>query len=469
MNLVRSLQHTDRGVLYSTYWEDHCLPALHPIFRSASERAGLSVLTDAILALSSCNFSRLHAERTSSAYLATMGTFSPSLTHQTRSQLYYSSAMKKFISLSQDEYQNNVKLVLTILVLFGYIEASMGNFQGFYRHVQGLSAFLVELRDTTGDPFFRALLAAWLQSQFLVWWARTYFSSLDVQWTLPSIALPRGLEGKSGSLHDRRTVALSILCESHRLNIRETLKYWRHRTTCNLGSSAGPMEEYYHGHAEANLVRLRSESKRLDEWLSNLPPSEQPLPDFASETSPLFFQSHEAALNFAYQVVARIMQCTTFIRYLPSRDPRHLGSECSEAQPWVHLLLRIVQGIDMKTCILRNNYTIGFSGLLLAASLRCQDLSLSMQIEQWLQTLESTKPTEEGAFPVYQALAVVRAINWQRSMGRDVFGVSQSMDDGGGVPKFTGYNSQVITTLLIHGKWKATGELFTECIDFSLR
>ncbi|CAI7618431.1 unnamed protein product [Penicillium palitans] len=463
INLAHSLQHTDRDVFYSTYWEDHCLPALHPIFRCASELLGFPALKDAILALSSCNISRIYAERKYSTSFSTMGTLSPNLIHQTRSQLYYSSAVKRFISLTQDDHRNNAAEVLTILVIFGYIEASMGNFDGYYCHVQGLSAFLVELRETTGYSLYRALLISWLQSQFLVWWARTYFSSLDVQRNMPSIDFPRGLEGTSGSLHDLRTVVLSILCESHRLNVKETLKHWRDQTDFEPALASDLQSD--RDDMEGRLARLQHESKRLDEWLLYLPPSEQPLVGNASETSPIFFQAHDAALNFAYYVVARIMQCISFLHNLPCRDAQHLGSECLEIEPWVRLLLRIVQGTDMQTSIIRNNYTIGFSGLLLAASLRCQDLSLGMQIETWLQTLEEKQPTEEGAFPVYQALAVVKAINRQRTMGRDVFGVSQAMDDGGGIPKFTHYNSQMITIILVHGKWRSTGDLFTECID----
>ncbi|KAJ5209939.1 hypothetical protein N7491_009749 [Penicillium cf. griseofulvum] len=430
INLAHSLQHTDRDVFYSTYWEDHCLPALHPIFRCATELLGFPALKDTILALSSCNISRIYAERKFSTSFATMGTLSPNLIHQTRSQLYYSSAIKRFISLTQDDHRNNAAEVLTILVLFGYIEASMGNFDGYYCHVQGLSAFLVELRETTGYSLYRSLLISWLQSQFLVWWARTYFSSLDVQLNMPSIDFPGDLEGTSDCLHDLRAVVLSILCESHRLNVKETLKHWRDQTGFEPALASDLQSD--RDDMEGRLARLEDESKRLDEWLLYLPPSEQPPVGDASETLPILFQAHDAALNFAYYVVARIMQCTSFLHNLPCRDAQHLGR---------------------------------FSGLLLAASLRCQDLSLGMQIEKWLQTLEEKQPTEEGAFPVYQALAVVKAINRQRTMGRDVFGVSQAMDDGGGMPKFTHYNSQMITTILVHGKWRSTGDLFTECID----
>ncbi|KAH2162656.1 hypothetical protein KXW37_009061 [Aspergillus fumigatus] len=463
IDLIHSLQHTDRDIFYSTYWEDHCLPALHPIFRPVSELMGLPAVRDAILALSSCNLGRVNAERKHSKSTAVVGTFSPSLSHLTRSQLYYSSAIKRFISFTPDDYRNSAVQVLTILVIFGYIEAAMGNFDGYYRHVQGMSAFLVGLHDATGHALFRALLTAWLQSQFLVRWARTYFSSLDVHQRLASIPFPADLEGTCSSLYDRRAVALSILCESHRLNMKETLKYWGNQMLPDVHSIS---VLYPNRHdPEDSLSRLEEESKRLDKWLLHLPPSEQPLVGDSSETSPISFHTHDAALNFAYYVVARIMQCTSFLQKLPSRDPQLLGSECCEVEPWVRLLLRIVQATDMQISIIRNNYTIGFSSLLLAASLRCQDVALGTWIENWLQALEGKQPTEEGAFPVYQTLAVVKAINWQRRMGCDVFGISQPTDDGGGLPKFSHYNSQIITTLWFHGKRRATGEFFTHCID----
>lgn len=62
-------------------------------------------------------------------------------------------------------------------------------------------------------------------------------------------------------------------------------------------------------------------------------------------------------------------------------------------------------------------------------------------------------------------ISMFKAINWQRRMGCDVFGISQPTDDGGGLPKFSYYNSQIITTLWFHGKRRATGEFFTHCID----
>ncbi|CAG8927929.1 unnamed protein product [Penicillium salamii] len=459
-DLVRSLQHTERDVFYSTYWEDRCLPALPPMFRSITGLLDFAPLRGAVLALSACNISRIQAEPKSSANIVSSSSYRPSLQHQTRSQLYYSSAIKNFTSLTSHDYNNNLHLILVILVTFGYLESSMGNFHGFNCHVQGLSGFLVELRQATEDPLIRDLLAAWFQSQFLVWWARTYFSSLEVQRHLPSIHLPAVFSESPGSLYERRAVVLSMLCESHRVNTKETLGRWAWSVT---------NPESFHVETKPPwAVELENASKRLDTWILHLPLSEQPIKEATSSHSPILFQSHDAALNFAYYATARIMQCLSFLYSLQTHDSRGLFNGCAETEKWVLLLLQIAQGVDLRTSITMNTYTIGFSGLLLAASLRCQDLSLGVRIEQWLQNLESMQPTEEGAFPVYQTLAVVKAINQQRMIGRDVFGVSQPVDDGGGTPKFYGYNSQMIRSLLMHGRCRASGEFFTENMELGI-
>ncbi|CAG8402199.1 unnamed protein product [Penicillium salamii] len=463
-DLVRSLQHTERDVFYSTYWEDRCLPALPPMFRSITGLLNFAPLRGAVLALSACNISRIQAERKSSTSIVSSSSYRPSLQHQTRSQLYYSSAIKNFTSLTSHDYNNNLHLILVILVTFGYLESSMGNFHGFNCHLQGLSGFLVELRQATEDPLIRGLLAAWFQSQFLVWWARTYFSSLDVQRHLPSIHLPAVLSESPGSLYERRAVVLSMLCESHRVNTKETLGHWAQSDPWSVTN----LESFHVGAKPHWAVELENASKRLDAWILHLPLSEQPIKEETSSNSPILFQSHDAALNFAYYATARIMQCLSFLYSLQTHDSRGLLNGCAETEGWVLLLLQIAQGVDLRTSITMNTYTIGFSGLLLAASLRCQDLSLGVRIEQWLQTLESMQPTEEGAFPVYQTLAVVKAINRQRMIGRDVFGVSQPVDDGGGTPKFYGYNSQMIRSLLMHGRCRASGEFFSENMELGI-
>ncbi|RAL03197.1 Zn(II)2Cys6 transcription factor domain-containing protein [Aspergillus ibericus CBS 121593] len=468
IDIIQSLQHVERDVFYSTYWEDSCLPALHPLFHWTSRLAAQHpILNDAILALSSCNLSRQHAERRTSS-INSMGPFSPSLVHQTRSQLYYSSAIKRFTALNELDYQQNATIVLAVLILFAYVESSMGNFHGFNCHVEGITRLLFELPEASNDSMINALLTSWMQVRYVVWWARAYFSSIDVHQQLPSIHLPRSLTGNSP--HERRVTVLSIMCESHRISCQSILEHWSRSMGPENPSLDVNDQEY-----KRCCFLLNEEGKRLNEWLGSLPPSEQPIYTDAvrhigecdDSTPAIYFQTHDAALSFAYYVVARIMQGTGILRNLHTRDPEDLGHECCEEEPWVRMLLQIAKGVDMRTSLTRNNYTIGFSGLLLAALLRCQNPALCREIQNWLQHLQDLQPTEEGAFPVYQTLGVVKAINQQRVMGRDIFAVTQPLDDGGGTPKLTSYNSQSIDILLFHGKSHVSGQLFTDfvCID----
>lgn len=445
-----------------------CLPALHPIFHSASRLARNNcMLNDAILALSACNLSRLHAEKRNTPGQS-LAAHSPNLIHQTRSYWYYSSAIQAFTSLQKVDYRYNVTIVLTVLAVFAHLESSMGNFEGFYCHFRGLSAFLMDLEEIAGDPVVKSLLTSWMQIRFVIWWARAYFCSLDVSRRLPPVPLPKLLEGSLvGSLFERRVAVLRIMCESHRLNCNAVLKHWSSLAESNdrkdRGRYKGDNDElvYY--------IPLAEEARKLDEWLLRLPLSEQPLPfNYNLYYTPIYFQSHDAALNYAYYALARTMQCTNTLHRLNNETDTCYRENSSEEEHWIRILLRITKGINPHVSASRNSYTIGFSGLLLAALLRCQDLALSLEIQTWLQYLESVQPTEEGAFPVYQAVGVAEAINRQRMMRRDIYGATQPVDDDGGIPKVTAYNSQSISTMLLHGRCQLSGEPFTECVLIDL-
>nr|XP_001398551.2 hypothetical protein ANI_1_1018164 [Aspergillus niger CBS 513.88] len=413
-DIIRSLQTTDRDIFYTTYWEGSCLPALHPIFKFATSlAAGHPILNDALLALSACNIGRIQAEhRTESSGL--MCSLSPSLVHQTRSHLYYSSAIQKLAIMQSQDYHQNPTTILIVLVLFAHLEQAMGNFQGFYTHVRGMMN-LLEWHNGVKDAAIKSLLASWMQ--------------------------------------------IRIMCESHRLNFNAVLQQFRNLQS-NDASGSDVDKRYVYCTA-----LLHREAAKLDAWVLQLPPSEQPIYELNDTNgTTIRFQSHDAALNYAYYAVARAMQCTGVLQLLYSSDTPHHERECNEEEYWVQTLVRIAQWSDMQTSITKNSYTIGFSGLLLAGILRCQSLSVGLEIQDWLQALINLQPTEEGAFPIYQTFHVVKIINQQRAIGRDIFAVTQPVDDGGGTPKLTGYNSQSITSLLFHGKYQNLDCLFQECI-----
>ncbi|KAL4820394.1 hypothetical protein BDW67DRAFT_192417 [Aspergillus spinulosporus] len=473
LDLIRSLQHVERDVCYTTYWEDRCLPAMHPIFltmSSVADRPSQSMLRDSILALSSRQFSRQQVERkTSSA--SHMGSFSPSLSHQTRSHLYYSAAITKMSRISQQTVSADTTVVVAVLTLFAYIEASVGNFEGFRCHVNGMLQLLESHPEILNDPVNKALILAWMQIRFVNWWSRAYFSSLDVHCRLPPVPLLPALEGNYDLLHNRRVLVLSILCESHRLNSCEVLRLVGTDAAMNTAEDRRPTGP--DGGLEACFHALGEQERRLDDWLAHLPPSD--LPIFEGQPSwdagrledprlPIYFESHDAALNYAYYALCRVMQCRGLLRSLQCRSPQSDTYRFEEEEGWIWLLLRIVKGTSFQTSLARNNYTIGFQGLLLAALLRCQSPVLAAEIQSWVQTLADLQPTEEGAFPIYQTLGVIKAINSQKQVGIDVVGVTQPIDDGGGTPKLTAFNSQPIDRVVFHGRSRTTGLLVAKCV-----
>ncbi|KAL4891516.1 hypothetical protein BDV59DRAFT_65303 [Aspergillus ambiguus] len=461
-DIIRSLKTAERDIFYYTYWEDRCLPALNPIFHhvTASLTADNPILNDAILALSSCHISRLHYERRTSS-TGPMGPLSPSLAHQIRSHLYYSSAIRRLASMKPSDYHHHSTVVLIVLVLFAHLESAMGNFQGFYCHVQGMMD-LLESHEAPNSMAFSSLLTSWMQIRYVVWWARAYFSSLDIHRQLPCIPLPVSINHLHHTPHWRRVKVLSIMCESHRLNYKAVLqrfKSWRSRRESRRETDGD--------YADCTAL-LRQEAVKLDEWLWHLPPSEHPIYELKSTGhTTISFHTCSAALNYAYYVVARIMQCTGLLQLLCNPSATRNGWELCEEEAWVRMLVQIAQGADMQASMTNNSYTIGFSGLLLAGILRCQTLSVGLAIQDWLQELMNLQPTEEGAFPVYQTLSTVKAINRQRMVDQDVFAATQPVDDGGGTPKITAYNSQSISCLLLHGRSRKTGDLFEECITLS--
>lgn len=436
----------------------------------SSSYAGDKMLKDAMLALSSCTLSPLHPERKISTN-SNMGLFSPSLVQQTRSQLYYSSAIHKLATLREDDCRENLTAVLTVLTIFAYIESSMGNFKGFYCHDEGMTNLLLHFNTNPHDPTIDCLITAWMQVRIVVWWARAYFCSMEILRSLPSVSPPIILEQAFPSPQRKKVTVLSIMCESHRLNFQTLMAHWQLWSPESEATqqSSGNDEDY-----ESACLLLQEQAQALDKWIGKLPPSELPIENHDtlervytsdSEDDPLYLKSHESALNFAYYVIGRIMQCTGLLRSLQMKRDSYTKYEFHEDEEWCRLLLRIVRGTNMQTSFRMNNYTIGFSGLLLTALLRCKSQTLGLAIENWLQNLGDLKPTEEGGFPLYQTLGVVKSINRQKAMGRDVLGLTQPVDDSGGTPKFSAYNSQPISILMFHGISRISGDLFTECVS----
>lgn len=200
------------------------------------------------------------------------------------------------------------------------------------------------------------------------------------------------------------------------------------------------------------IAMLENQGQKLDDWESRLLPLElpaEPLEDEFSTIRPLLFTSHDNAMNYAYYVVARIMQCTDNLVNLK----RQMPDKTQNTAYWLTILLRVIAGLDKTSCSRLNIYSIGVSSLLLACLPRCPDPAIGSWIEAWLLDLLASSVLEEGSFPVAQALAVARLVNGERNAGNEVCAIGLVEDDGGGGGKYDSYNSQFIDRVVVRG-WR---------------
>jgi hypothetical protein len=184
---VRCLNRSENELYYLTHWGDSCLEALDCCFRKITHDDNNNrLLKHSILALSACNLSRSRPERDghiSSKNDPTL-TYRPHRQHQGTSQYYYTSALGKVAKIINDAspWQTSQDTLLAVLVVFCYIESTMGTFPGFNCHAQGIMKFIQATRARNSDAasatdIGHRLLSAYLHSRYQSWWRRLHFSS----------------------------------------------------------------------------------------------------------------------------------------------------------------------------------------------------------------------------------------------------------------------------------------------------
>ena len=476
-SLSASRNHFEKSLLYATHWEKHCLPSLSNVFAHFSTRMDVCpVLFNAILAFSACNMSRKQPEtKTSDTLRDRYLTHRPHHTHHLHGQMYYNSAIQKLARLSPGQYGSNRLEIFVTMILFCYMESSLCNFHGYYCHVNGVSSLLkTDIKNfkfrSSGDE----LLIAWEHSKYYNWWIRIHFCTLNFQSSQNALHMPLPKQDSEGPSRSRHMILLSSLCESYRLSSKAFLHWWNIHSVA-LESVGVDLEISYQ---EDYTSQLLKESKRLDEWESQLTVSELPtkpisleipnyrdLSDPFSGLDPIHFVSHEASVNYAYYVAARAMQSSWGRHEVHSRNL--LSHDSNANDYWTTLLLRVVRGINKSDCLRQSVYTIGISSLPLACVLRSTDLRAGICTETWLKELQQANVFEEGSLPIGQNIAVVSMINCQRRAGYDIFAISPALEYDDGHGKFDSYNNQTLSDVLVYGRDRRTSCAFSSCVPLS--
>lgn len=468
-------------MFYKDVWRRQCLPALNSVFQQLDlNHKPADLITEAIVALSACWLSRSQPQRKLFVVSSAAGLgVRPDSGHEAQSHEYYGAVMRKMATWSHEDFKARPTLALAVLVLFCYLESSMGNFKEFRVHSKGARTLIRSYADwvvNEGSDIF----AAWVEIEMQNWWRRVYFSTPDFHRNSDSILLQPRLDAVLETAKHNRAAVLLIMCESHRLNNAAVISSWEHYGDFSSDDLLSRSVDAAVWNAENDKITLyecqallQQQSVRLEQWLALLPVTD--LPDCWEDgrepatteqgildVRPLHFQSHRAAMNFSYYVTARIMQCTEPLSSLDGTLHENIDEMYEEIEAWIMILLRIAAGIDWEECTKLNAYTVGFASLLLACSLRSRRLEAGVWMQGWLEErLSKSNAYEEGNFPVFQVLEGLRLVNAERRDGRDVFAMFQTVDDSGGNGKLGSYHSQMLVALQIYGRCRTSGTMYT--------
>lgn len=470
---------SDIVAFYMNIWRFHCLPALNVTFKSMDTiRGQSSLITDTMATLAASRMSRKLPQRRFFVSSDSPGLyFRPDFGHESLSSELYGSALRRMSCWSSESFDSNPMLAFAALVLFCYVESSMGYFKGFYIHSQGIEKLLKKSAHRI-FPHGTGLLAAWVEVKMQNWWRRAYFGVPEFFQDYATPLLRPELQLISNTGSGRTATILWILCESHRLNTATLIACWARQgkgrqmreitASACVDSANQPFEQPSNSSEVMAMIEMYSE--KLDEWRACLPDSAEiemeaslsPSKRFVSispEDEALYFPSHQSAMNMAYYVVARVMHSAGPLQTFASTSVHNIDDQYEEIEGWIFVLLRIAAGISWEECVSLNAYTIGFAGLLLTCALSSRTLETGLWIQEWLETHLGRDGIEEGNFPVFQILEAVRLINRERRNGLDVVALFQTVNDEGGKGKFGSYSSQLISSMLVYGRCRSTGEL----------
>lgn len=462
-----SVDTSNQQLLYQNSWKTLCAPALPPILKYVADLRSLpDVVSWSALALAASRLSRVQPQREVDSSNKLI--LRPSRTHWMASQQFYCSAIHKIAAWKPTEKQQDVGTMIQAMLLLCCLESTTGNFDVFQLHSAGVQTLIMNgieailAVDRLGGI---RLLQAWAQTKMHSWWRRCHFST--VRFLLHDVSFRIGprLSVYLTPQDTRRTYIIAILCESYHLSVSSYVHRLDEHDLPDVDLDRQTSSKHVNMRPSELLARtldeLDTQSQLLDAWASHRANADFPVdaPGGANETvkfsssnleiKPFVFESHLAAMNYAYYTTARIIQAASGVKSLPYSTLQTDGSTSGETEYWSLLLLRITAGIQWKTCLEQNPFSIGLTGLLLACSLRCSNPEISKWIQSWVELHCKDETAEEGCFPVWQIWQCLCLVNEERSKGYDVVVVFQPSEDEVRQGKHDSYQNQSLASVRI--------------------
>lgn len=419
-------------------------------------------MTDTMMA-----FAAYHLSCTRPPQIRTAAHSGQASEHLLNSLEFFGSAMRQIAKSSPAEYMADPITLLSVLILFCYLESARGHFTEFSFHSRAIQEIVTRtavqpLMEMDGVHGAR-LLSAYAQTRMHNWWLKVIFSDPE---TLESqdISFEPEMRSHLNIATNRRTFVLSVLCQSYRISLMAIIRQAKRSPRANLADDC-VLQAYYDS--------IQVQQQVATDWHALVAVHDLPIegyedgqlasgPDTLSlNVKPVHFNSHTAAMNYAYYVTARVIQCSG-VYGSPVLEPHFLPkADMTTTRFWAELLLRIAAGLDWERCLLLNRHTIGISSLLVACALRCPELDISLWIEDWLgRRCAKSERVHEGSVLLERALQMMQLINRKRLIGRDALAICYM--DADRVDK-----SHAGTAVLAYCRIRATGAIAYRRIPLS--
>lgn len=471
---------------YMNSWETECIPTLPAVFLALQYLPGqCHMLEVAMKALAAYQLSRgSFRNRQPTTHKLALSRTTPDLQHETFAHQFYGVAIRAIRQWVPSTSEPS-STALAVMILFCCLESVMGNFEAFSLHSLGIQRLLdadVQLLSETDDPRSQ-LLAAWTQAKIHNWWLRFHFSTPAMHFQDTTLSLPRG--ASADSRRYTRLVILYTLYNLYRTQFASLAHLWYQIQTssCSLSSNiswypagSNMLDKSLHLLDHAGSESRKAARRSLDECYARILPAERPIDSTCDrgndksiisgplQIKPIRFATHQAAMNYAYYSAAQVMTCSGILG-LSSGVHHDKGNYTTDEEDWTLKLLQIAAGLDWSDCLRFNIHTIGIVSLLFACVLRTTNPAIGSWVEDWMSRRGVSEVTEEGSFPNLQVLQALRLVNAERCGGRDVLALYLPVDDGGGVGKHGSYTSQTISSLIVFGRCRGTGMLYSRCSE----
>lgn len=429
---------------YLAHWHDGVRPLLPAVFGEIDSLIQrYEVVKLSVLALAASHLGRFHDLQTPSHTELTWPTGSSNHSSDSCNGLsYYSTALK---TLASDRLYSHTQLEpcaeMTVLLLVAYFELETGSVSGCIWHLQRVDKLVQSSLKALADSEFGVrLLVAWsgLRAQQVADvcpYGTLTFAHLH-SGTIIQAEIDKYIR-LTGSTYEFLAHQLARVCITSGLllllrTVGKDSANPLYRKWINVSRQVGvnepPPSLLATWDSRKLLMELDSVGTLLDQWHSSLPLSNLPLESFSSgdftdpraslpglRVRPLCFTTHAAAVDYARYACAQMYASRSSL-------DRCTGSlDSAEIDPWAHIVLRIVAGIDIAQCFADNVYRHGICWLLTRVALRCCSLEGLMWIDDWFSRAKATGAVAEAGVGLHVLQQLTRTLIEQWENGKFVY------------------------------------------------